>query len=71
MRVCDLNARPFGRSVNFLDATEEEAKDLVRSLVNELAIMASCLVIPAEQKSRLRANIACFEAYLNGRNSAH
>jgi hypothetical protein len=51
--------------VNFLDATEEEAADLVRTLLNQLAIMASCMVIPREKKKSLDANIVSFEAYLD------
>lgn len=51
--------------VNFLDATEEEAVDLVRSLMNQLAIMSSCMVIPHEKKKSLDANIVSFEAYLD------
>jgi hypothetical protein len=51
--------------VNFLDATEEEAIDLVRSLMNQLAIMSSCMVIPSEKKKSLNASIVSFEAYLN------
>ncbi len=50
--------------MNFLDATEEEVVDLVRSLVNQLAIMSSCMVIPVEKKKTLTANIVSFEAYL-------
>ncbi len=62
---------PGGRGVNFLDATEEEVADLVRSLVSQLDIMASCLAMPSEQKKTLKASIANFEAYLTGRHPTH
>jgi hypothetical protein len=68
MKVFDPRTCPLGGRVNFLDATEEEVIDLVRAMVSQLAIMASCLAVPAEQKKTLRADIAKFEAYLNCRH---
>lgn len=61
----DLYTHRAVRGVNFLDATDEEVADLVRSMVNQLAIMSSCMVIPPEKKKTLNANIVSFEAYLN------
>jgi len=63
----DLHARPTARKINFLDATEEEVADLVRSMMNQLAIMSSCLAMPTEERRRLKTNIDHFEAYLNCR----
>ena len=60
-----------GGDVNFLDATEEEVIEFVRSLLSQLEIMTCCLAIPSEQKKILKANIGCVEAYLNCRNSTH
>ncbi len=60
-----------GKPVHFLDATEEEVLDLVRSLLMQLEIMASCLAMPPEQRKTLQANIAIFEAYLNRRHPMH
>ncbi len=60
-----------GKRVHFLDATEEEALDLVRSLIDQLEIMASCLAMPPQQRETLKANIATFEAYLNLRHPTH
>ncbi len=68
MRDLDSSPLPAGRKVDFLDASEEEAVDLVRSLLGQLAIMASCLSMSAERRETLKANIAHFEAYLNRRN---
>jgi hypothetical protein len=65
MRDFHLHAFPKAGTVNFLDATDEEIADLVRSLVDQLAIMSSCLAMPAEQRKALRTNIARYEAYLN------
>jgi hypothetical protein len=63
--------RPAGNRLNFLDATEEEVNALARSLLSELSIIASCLALPDGQKKTLKANIAAFEAYLNGRHPTH
>jgi hypothetical protein len=65
MRGFDQCTLLGGKKVHFLDATEEEVVDLVRSLVIQLEIMASCLAMPAQQRKLLRANIARFQAYLN------
>jgi hypothetical protein len=65
MRGYDQCTLLGGKRVHFLDATEEEVVDLVRSLVIQLEIMASCLDMPSQQRKVLRANIACFQAYLN------
>ena len=64
MRRFDQGAL-LGGKVHFLDATEEEVVDLVRSLLFQLEIMASCLAMPPQQRKMLRANIGSFEAYLN------
>jgi hypothetical protein len=68
MRDSDPCMIPPGRKVNFLDASEEEILDLVRSLLSQLTIMSSCLTMPTEQKKTLKSNIASFEAYLNCRH---
>ncbi len=57
-----------GIRVHFLDASEEEVVDLVRSLLIQLQIMASCAAMPPQQRKMLRANIASFEAYLDRRH---
>jgi hypothetical protein len=68
MRVFHPGAFLTGRRVDFLDATEEEVLDLVRSMVSELAIMSCFLAMPPEQKKAVQASIASFEACLgNGR----
>jgi hypothetical protein len=61
-------ARPSEGTMNFLDATDDEIVELVRTLINQLAIMSSCLAMPTEQKKAIRANIASFEAYLDFRH---
>ena len=68
MRGFDQGTLLGGKKVHFLDATEEEVVDLVRSLVSQLEIMASCLAMPTQQRTLLRANIARFQAYLNRRH---
>ena len=68
MRGFDQGTLLGGKRVHFLDATEEEVVDLVRSLVIQLEIMASCLAMPPQQRKLLRANIASFQAYLNRRH---
>jgi hypothetical protein len=68
MRDFDSQTRPTKRKMNFLDATEEEIVDLVRSFVNQLAIASSCIAMPAERRKMLKANIASFEAYLSCRH---
>jgi len=68
MRGFDQGTLLGGKKVHFLDATEEEVVDLVRSLVIQLEIMASCLAMPTQQRKLLRANIASFQAYLNRRH---
>jgi len=68
MRGFDQATLLGGKKVHFLDATEEEVVDLVRSLVIQLEIMASCLAMPTQQRKLLRANIASFQAYLNRRH---
>jgi hypothetical protein len=68
MRGFDQGTWLGGKKVHFLDATEEEVVDLVRSLVSQLEIMASCLAMPTQQRKLLRANIASFQAYLNRRH---
>jgi hypothetical protein len=60
-----------GRNVNFLDATEEEIFDLVRSMAGELVIMSCFLILPPEQKQAVQASIASFQAYLGNRQSKH
>ncbi len=60
-----------GKRVHFLDATEEEVVDLVRSLLVQLQIMASCMAMPPQQRMMLRANIAGFKAYLDRRHPKH
>ncbi|HXW22648.1 MAG TPA: hypothetical protein VEK14_07030 [Rhodomicrobium sp.] len=70
MRRFDQGAL-LGGKVHFLDATEEEVVDLVRSLLFQLEIMASCLAMPPQQRKMLRANIGSFEAYLNCLHSTH
>ena len=71
MRSLDQGTLLGGKRVHFLDATEEEVVDLVRSLLIQLEIMASCLAMPPQQKKILRANIASFGAYLNRRHPTH
>jgi hypothetical protein len=61
-----VNSLP--RRINFLDATEEEVMDLVRSLVCELSIMSCFLTLPPEKKKAIEANIASFRAYLGEPN---
>jgi hypothetical protein len=56
--------RPVPRAINFLDATEEEVVDLARSLVCELSIMSSFLILAPEKKEAIHANIAAFRAFL-------
>jgi hypothetical protein len=68
MRGFDQGTLLGGKKVHFLDATEEEVVDLVRSLVSQVEIMASCLAMPTQQRTLLRANIASFQAYLNRRH---
>jgi hypothetical protein len=68
MKGFDRRALLGGKQVHFLDATEEEVVDLVRSLVIQLEIMASCLAMAPQQRKLLRANIASFQAYLNRRH---
>jgi hypothetical protein len=68
MKGFDRAALLGGKRVHFLDATEEEVVDLVRSLVIQLEIMASCLAMPPQQRKLLRANIASFQAYLDRRH---
>ena len=68
MKGFDRAALLGGKRVHFLDATEEEVVDLVRSLVIQLEIMASCLAMPPQQRKLLRAKIASFQAYLNRRH---
>jgi hypothetical protein len=68
MRDFHPQMRLIDRRMNFLDATEEEVVDLVRSFVNQLAIMSSCLDMPTEQRKTLRSNIASCEAYLSRRH---
>jgi hypothetical protein len=68
MKGFDRGALLGGKQVHFLDATKEEVVDLVRSLVIQLEIMASCLAMPPQQRKLLRANIASFQAYLNRRH---
>ncbi len=60
-----------GKRVHFLDATEEEVVDLVRSLLVQLQIMASCMAMPPQQRMMLWANIAGFKAYLDRQHSKH
>jgi hypothetical protein len=60
-----------GKGINFLDATEEEVLDLVRSLVSELSIMTCFVTMPPEQKKVIRASIDSFEAYLGGQPAKH
>ncbi len=57
--------------MHFLDATEEEVFDLVRSSLMQLEIMASCLAMPPQQRKTLMANIAYFEAYLDRQPLKH
>lgn len=64
MRAVRTGARLASRRVNFLDATEEEIFELIRSMVNELTIMSCFLVLPPEQKKVVQASIASFGAYL-------
>ncbi len=71
MRSVDQGALLGGKRVHFLDATEEEVVDLVRSLLTQLEIMASCMAMPPQQRNVLRANIASFDAYLNRRRPTH
>lgn len=71
MRAFHPGACLTGKSVNFLDATEEEVIDLVRTMVNELAIITCFVAMPPEKKNLLRANIAIFEAYLGCHHSTH
>jgi hypothetical protein len=71
MRDFDSRARPTERKVNFLDATEEEIVDLVRTFVNQLAIASSCLAMPAERRETIEANIASFEAYISRSRPQH
>jgi hypothetical protein len=66
MRAFHAGARRVSRKVNFLDATEEEIFELVRSMANELAIMSCFLVLPPEQKKVVQASIASFGACLGG-----
>jgi hypothetical protein len=60
-----------GRNINFLDATEEEIFDLVRSMAGELIIMSCFLTLPPEQKKAVQASIASFQAYLGNQQSKH
>ena len=71
MRGLDQVTLLGGKRVHFLDATEEEAVDLVRSLLIQLQIMASCLAMPPQHRKMLRANIASFDAYLNRQHPTH
>ena len=71
MRTFNLGACLAGVDVNFLDATEEEAIELVRSLLNQLEIMTCCAAMPSEQRQILKAHIHRVEAYLNCRRSTH
>jgi hypothetical protein len=52
------------RRLNFLDATEDEVIDLVRSLVCELSIMTCFLTLPPEKKRALQTSIASFRTFL-------
>jgi hypothetical protein len=71
MRAFHPGAYLAGRRVDFLDATEEEIFDLVRSMVGELAIMSCFLVLPPEQKKVVQASIASFEVCLGGGRCKH
>ena len=71
MRGFDQGTLFGGKRVHFLDATEEEVVELVRSLLIQLGIMASCMAMPPQQRAILRANIASFEAHLNRRHPRH
>ena len=71
MRGVDQGTLLGGKRVHFLDATEEEVVDLVRSLLIQLEIMASCMAMPSQQRKILKANIASFDAYLNHRHPTH
>ncbi len=64
MRAVRAGTRVASRRVNFLDATEEEIFELVRTMVNELTIMSCFLVLPPEQKKVVQASITSFGAYL-------
>ncbi len=66
MRVFHPGAYLAGRRVDFLDATEAEIFELVRSMVSEMAIMSCFLALPLEQKKVVQASIASFEACLGG-----
>ena len=68
MRGFDQGTFLGGKRVHFLDASEEEVVDLVRSLLIQLQIMASCAAMSPQQRKTLRANIASFEAYLDRRH---
>jgi hypothetical protein len=54
--------------LNFLDATEDEIVDLLRSMLKELTIASSCLPQPAERKLSIGGAISSCEAYLNWRH---
>ena len=71
MRGFDQGTLLGGKRVHFLDATKEEVVDLVRSLLVQLQIMASCMAMPPQQRMMLWANIASFEAYLDRRHPQH
>ena len=49
---------------DFLDATDAEIKDLVRSLMCELSIVSGFLSLPPDRKQAIEANIAWFRAFL-------
>jgi hypothetical protein len=71
MKAFHPGAYLAGRKVDFLDATEEEIFDLIRSMASELAIMSCFLVLPPEQKKLVQASIASFGACIGVGQSKH
>jgi hypothetical protein len=68
MRIADMRFKPvmgpLPRRLHFLDATEEEVMELVRSLMCELSIMSCFLALPPEKKRAIQTSIASFRAFL-------
>ncbi len=71
MRVFHPGVYLAGGRVDFLDATEAEIFELIRSMASELAIMSCFLVLPPEQKKVVQAGIASFEACFGGCQRKH
>jgi hypothetical protein len=50
--------------LDFLDASDDEIRDLVRSLMHELSILSGFLALPTDRKTAIETKIAWFRAFL-------